>query len=193
MTTTYTKSLSTDFLNGLDTSRLWREINDSQDIGPECITVSNVANDVNIVFVEALSSEEQTSLTDIISLHNGSVSIVSNHVNTVVSQTKSVASDKYQVVLRFTYDGLAFNNINFIKVMSYRSSAATSYDVRIYDLVNDKFLVSKNLSNSIEALNDLGMISNVPKNLTVLEVQVKKNGGDSESNVYLDFATFFIE
>lgn len=63
----YTKSLS-DFATSLNPSQLMDEINLSS-IVPTCITIENSSNDVNIVFDESLSIEEQVILNGLVANH----------------------------------------------------------------------------------------------------------------------------
>ncbi len=67
MTTTYTKSLLSDFGENLNTVQLQIEINNDISISPTCLGVINIADDVDIIFDSALSGPEQTNLDTLIS------------------------------------------------------------------------------------------------------------------------------
>ncbi len=73
MTTTYTKSLVSDFGGNLNTVQLRIEINNDVSISPTCLAVINIADDVDIIFDSALSGPEQTNLDTVISSHDSTV------------------------------------------------------------------------------------------------------------------------
>lgn len=67
MSYTVQKSLSVDFPTGLDTIAFMADVNADVSITPACISVQNIADDVNIVFDATLSAGELTSLDTLIS------------------------------------------------------------------------------------------------------------------------------
>lgn len=77
------------------------------------------------------------------------------------------------------------------KSISYMDSSVTSYDIQIYDKYNKQILLTKNLTNTQEGLQDLGVLSNLPLSSTQLEISVKRNGGNAASNIYIQSVTIY--
>lgn len=69
MATTYTKSLTTNFGGNLNPDQILTEIEADEGIAPTCITVMNIADNVDIIFDSALDAGEQTILDGIITAH----------------------------------------------------------------------------------------------------------------------------
>lgn len=72
------------------------------------------------------------------------------------------------------------------KAISYMDSSVTSYDIEIFDKDNKQVLLTKNLTNTEESIQDLGVLSNLPLTPTHVEISVKKNGGNGNSNIYIE-------
>lgn len=89
MTTSYTKSLSTDFGGNLNATQFHKEVEADSGIAPTCLTVANKADVVEIVFSSALSSGEQTTLNNLISAHNAIITGDRLKSNTTVYETTS--------------------------------------------------------------------------------------------------------
>ena len=76
MSTSYTKSLSSDFSGNLNIQQLYCEVEENGNIGPDIITIMNIGDDnVEIVFDSALSAGEQTTLDSLIGLHDPSLAL----------------------------------------------------------------------------------------------------------------------
>lgn len=194
MTTTYTKSLPSDFSGNLHGEQLKKEIN-STIITPNCIVVKNTGDDVDIIFESALSAGQQTTLDNLISNHSPNNNTPKNNLFTYTPRTTYSSSLVYQRVGGpFKYQGSDnVGNIDYIEVVAYKDALPTSYDVRIYDSTNGTVLAeSTGLTNTDEQIIDLGTISNIPSGPSLLEVQVKQSGGTTK-NVYLEQVLIYFD
>jgi hypothetical protein len=92
-----------------------------------------------------------------------------------LSDTNKYNSPSYVPVVTFTMLGTSSVQINHIAVISSMDSALTSYDVRIYDTTNDQIIIEKNFDNTKTQMNVLESLSNLPKEDSVCEVQIRVN------------------
>jgi len=92
MTTSYTKSLTLDFIGNLNIIQLQDEINLDSTIAPNCITVTNNADVVKIIFDSALSGGEQTTLNNLIAAHTPS-----NYVIPLETSVTILAGDTHNI------------------------------------------------------------------------------------------------
>ncbi len=73
--------------------------------------------------------------------------------------------------------------------ISYMDSDVTSYDIQIFDKDNKQVLLTKNLTNTNESIQDLGVLTNLPTLPTQIEISIKKNGGNKSSKIYIENVT----
>lgn len=71
------------------------------------------------------------------------------------------------------------------KIISKMDSDITSYDITLFDKDNKQTLLTANLTNSGESVQDLGELTNLSGSPFQMEVFVKKNGGGKKSKVTL--------
>ncbi len=191
-TVAYTKSLSEDLSGSLNTGQLQKEINDaSSGISVDCIAVLNVNGDnVEILFASTLGGGEETALTTIISNHVPESTMDNVSSFTYAPRTNSSNAPSYERLGGpFKYNGSdAVGVIEKIEVISYKDASPTSYSVRIYDKMHLLVLAEKTgLTNTSEAIVDLGAVANVPGDMGLLGVEVKQVGGTgNDQNVYVE-------
>lgn len=87
MSTTYTKSLSTDFGGNLKPEQLHTEIEDNTTITTSLTGIELVQDDVNITFVSTLSAPEQTELDTVIAAHTPVIYIQGETFDAIVDVT----------------------------------------------------------------------------------------------------------
>lgn len=90
----------------------------------------------------------------------------------------------YEAAIEMTLPGGNLLTITKIYVLSYMTSNINSYDVQIYDLTNDMIIASKNFTNTSTQKNDMGTLSNLPLNESIVEIQVKINYSGNNNNKY---------
>lgn len=192
--TTYTYSIDDDFTAAttIDTTKFNYEIEDDGTITPECtgINMPDTSGDVvEITFASALSPEEKTRLDFLASVHvidnsKPRIKFLSFSPNTI--ETNSTV---YMKVARFPYPGSRkIGDIDYIDIIANMEPGVTSYDMKVVDF-NDRSVIiaeATGLTNTTEAAVSLGTINNVPKNSTLLELYVRKTGGDESDSVDLE-------
>jgi hypothetical protein len=162
MAVTYLKSLSADFSGNLNPSQLFDEIQDAFGIIPICITVTNIGNDVRILFESSLSSGEQVTLDNLISVHSPAAYIGQRIINIPLQNTLT--------------DRSTYTTLNTIVFAGYMEQDGTSFDVRIYDTTNINDICSITLSNELEGIIDFGLLSNLPTGEAMFECQARVDG-----------------
>lgn len=105
-------------------------------------------------------------------------------IKTVTSALNYTALTSYQQVLELTIPGEKFNRLLSIKVVSYAQAGTTSYSVAVTNITGS-IISERSFSNNTAATNDMGALSNLPDNVSVIRVSIKKNNGDKKNNVYL--------
>lgn len=166
------------FASGVKPNQLQSEI--SQAIGVQPQYINNHEGIVEISFATTVSSENQTTISTVISNHVPDINDFANSF-TVYPKHPTLSSANYFVVSTFRYRGSnKVGIINKIEVIAYKDTGITSYDIRILDKSTGSVIASKtgNTNENYEIL-DLGNISNIPPESTLCEVQVKRNGGNS--------------
>lgn len=76
-----------------------------------------------------------------------------------------------------------------VKSVSWMDSGVTSYDIEIFDKTNHEILLSTNLTNTTESIQNLGVLSNLPTSSSQIEISVKKNGGDKKDKIHIESVT----
>jgi hypothetical protein len=110
-------------------------------------------------------------------------------LKSTASKTNSTDLESYTSILELSVPGESTSNLQSIKVISYKDSSVTSYDVRAIDSTTSNIIAEANFSNNIPSINDLGTLSNLPANETIIEILIKRNGGSGNNkNVYLSEA-----
>ncbi len=100
----------------------------------------------------------------------------------IFPHTQIVRGVNYTEVATCHFDPDDYNGtLRRVKVLSYLDSGATSYDVEVYDRDNNVQLVESNFTNTSGEVQEqsTGVISSPPTSKTVLEINVKKTGGNN--------------
>jgi hypothetical protein len=103
----------------------------------------------------------------------------------VTSQT-SVSSNAYVKMVSLTIPGENSQAVSDIKVLAYKGGNATSYNVRVYDVTNDAVIAEAAFTNASQIVQSMGTLSNLPAAEAVIEVQVRKNDGNNQSEVTVE-------
>lgn len=149
--------------------------------------VSQEQDNVEIVFISTISPAEKTTLDGIVASHIPVYIPVTNNKLIIVGKTNSINSS-------FTRTGTEIfkgSTYAIAKSISYMDSGATSYDIRILDKTNKTILLSTNLTNTEESIQDLGVLSNLSTSTSQIEVSIRKNGGNKKDKVYIESVTIY--
>ena len=96
-----------------------------------------------------------------------------------------VWSTTYQTVFKFIFYGIKsdeiYRDINAITRSNYwNSNTTTTYDIRIYDITNNKVIIEKTgLTNGTDQIVNLGIPNNalLPTTTAMFELQMKRGTG----------------
>ncbi len=176
MVTVYNYSLSSDFVGGLTPNQLWNEIEADTNIAPTCLIVFNVGDNVDIKFDSALSGSEQTALNILVSSHTP-ITHQGYSVTNISISNYSITDITYTTVTSFNFPGTnVMTDISHMKIISMMEEGGTSYDVKVYDVTNNKQLAVANFNNTDESICDMGTLSNLPTGEAIVEIMAKVNG-----------------
>lgn len=191
--TTYSKSVATDFNNSLDESQLHEEIVAASSITATLNGVTRTGDSVDIIFSTSLNASEQSALDSVISSHTPSTIIENGIMHTYTPKTEHVNTDEYKKILTIGYMGASnVGEIRSIKCVTYMHENITSYSVRAYDRTNNQIMAEATFTNTDFEINDMGTISNIPSKNALIEIQVKRNGGQKSNKVYIDEVSYFL-
>jgi hypothetical protein len=182
MATTYTKSITTHFGGSVPNQRQFHEeIVAEAGITPTLVGVTITADVVEIEFNSALSVGEETTLDGLMSSHTAdNTPPMLNKINNFIGkETKQTSYKKVGIIL---FPGATCCKI---KIESFMDSGVTDYSIKINDRINRLAIAEKTFSNTEEAINDMGICSNVPNGETAFEILIKKNGGSSNKKAYM--------
>lgn len=185
METTYTKSLAGDFGGNINESQLHREI-EAAIVAVELIGVNRTEDVVDIIFADVLTGGDDTILNSVIANHVPETGIRKTVFYSYTPKTTKVNNTVYQRVGGpFKYGGAReVGEINQVDVIGNMDVGMTSYSVRLYDAVNEVVIAEvTGLTNTVESIVDLGVISNIPEDETILEIHAKRVGGSAMTSV----------
>ncbi len=186
----YNRNIS-NFPNNLTLSQFHKEIENESGITTALQGINTNGNDVEIVFENPLSSEEETLLNNLILNHvPGSVSISKLQFN-LIPRKDSFNQTSWNRVAIYIYSKNLHNIFTNCKIVSYIDTGVTSYDVRLYDPNTHMVLASANFTNTIEQINDLGTILVQPNDNTKIEIQVRKTGGNKKQKIHIETVSLY--
>ncbi len=108
--------------------------------------------------------------------------------------TTKVRGSNYTEVATCHFDPDEYpGELRRVNVLSYIDSGATSYDVEVFDRDNNIQLVETNFTNKSEEVEQqfTGIISSPPSSKTVLEINIRKIGGNNKQYVHLSEIIFY--
>ena len=175
-------SISVDF-DGIfpNTNQLSAEIENSINIITDHIGIETQYDNIVIKFNSNLLEEEKEELDIIVTNHIPNNDPITNNVLTIIPRVSTVKRNQYQRIATFMFPGSTFAKAFSI---SHMDSEINSYDIRIVDRKNGEVMLTKNLNNTVESIQELGVLNNISSDKTTLEVNVKRNG-DSSKKVYI--------
>lgn len=186
----YTYSLSTDFPDGLVTNQFHKILKEANTISVQFFGLNVYDDVVEIIYESSLSGAEEIELNSIISSYIPLEGPEKNKFFQVFPSVTSVISLSWTSVGIFKYAGSVVDGlINYVDLIARTGSSLTTYDARVVNTANGQILCSvSGLNNTTYQLNDLGVISNIPEEETILDIQVKRNG---VSTIYIQAAVIY--
>ena len=192
MAASYTKSLASDFGNSITPHQLHQEIEDSS-ITSQILHVTILGDSVDIVFDSSLSAGDQTTLDALVAAHTVSSQAVYSNIVKFTPRSPDVKQSSYKREDTLIYEGKStFKNIVKISAVSYMNEGVTSYTIKVYDKTHNQTVAESTFTNTTEDVVDLTPIQNVPTEKSVLELLVKKTGGNNKKRAYVDSVTMYL-
>ena len=109
-----------------------------------------------------------------------------------IHNNKSDNNSNFTRLLKFHYNPITNGVIRHCRAIIYKSGNMTDFTVEIFDATNQNEMLNTNVSNEVEeTIVDLGLLSNVPTSSAIIEVSMKRNGGNNNSKFYLDEIIFY--
>jgi hypothetical protein len=186
----YTYSLADDTASG---SVILNKLQNEIDLQISGVTHINLSGDnIDIHSSSDLSAGDQTTLTTIVSNHNGvelNLEKAPKMIQQIDVNKSSKTQNNYVTMSKIIYYGAeSIGEIQTIEVIAYMESNATSFDIKIVDKKNSSNVIAEKtgLTNTIDEIIDMGTISNLPSKKSRLEIQIRKNGSNKSAKVYLD-------
>lgn len=105
------------------------------------------------------------------------------------TSSNSTNASSYQTILTLTVPGENVNAISSIDVLSYIDNGASNYDIRIYDSTNDLIISEVNCTNNNISITNINTLNNLPTSTAIIEIQTRKNNGNSQRYVHVLEAT----
>lgn len=183
------KSLATDFGGSVRLDQLHREISESENITTEFYGITLSEDVVTFQFESTPDSGELTELDSLISAHTPDYRKQRKIFFTVYPEDRNIRTTDYSTIATFEYLGSdLIGLIDYIDVITKVSSG--SYNVRVVITDNSQILSEvKELDNKRYQTIDLGTLSNIPSDRSILEIQVSVN--DRKSTAYLQQAIVY--
>ena len=96
-------------------------------------------------------------------------------------------SNTFSRLSKFQFNPTVNGTIRTAKAICYKEGTMTDFTVQIYDATHNLEIINVTISNTVEeTVVDLGAVTNHPTENCVLEVSIKRNGGNSKSIAYVD-------
>jgi len=90
----------------------------------------------------------------------------------------------YEEVCLYPYLGNKMGTPKKIYIVSKIDNSSFVYDVRLFDMTNNKIIVEKKSLNNTELqIVDLGELTNLPTEEAILELQIKTNSDYAYANI----------
>lgn len=182
------------------TSYIFSIINDFRDMTPklselnDSITSSSIVSnldlsynsgdDIVFVFTPALSAPDEIILNNIVDSY---IPELKKRI-TLTSRNNEITNNSFKRISNGIFPGATYATASAI---CYMDSTATSYDIMIFDKTNKQILLSKNLNNTVESIQDLGALANIPSSTSDIEISAKRNGGNSKTVIHIESVTIF--
>ena len=187
----YTKSIATDFGGQFNIEQFHNIVKDTITLMPVFKGVNMIGDSIELVFSSELSESQLTTLNSLVSsytytepmpelVHNINKSPQINDINTPV----------YKRIGALIFPG--GTHCHF-KVYSYMDSGVTSYSIKITDITNKTTILEKTMTNTEEAIVDLGKGNNIPVATALFEISAKRAASAATKYAHIDSITIFYQ
>lgn len=167
-------------------SKLKAEIEASSIATPLHSVVVFDADDLRVVFDDALSVGDEATLTALVTAHDNSPTPTITTVTPIpLPTTKSVKTGSYVRITAFIFEGTSVENApHCVRVLCSVDVGAVG-EVRVYDRTNGVVIGQQTFSNIDEELIDVSGLTGWSVDSSVIEFQVRRSvgAGNNEVNI----------
>ena len=187
----YTFTVSPATLSNKNLSELNTKI--SQKINVPINTVNSNGNSkVNVDFNDELSNSERIKLHKVLLSWDTESTNIYEKIIPVYLNGNGINTSSY---LRYGVYGYSGTNLTLsfkkISIVAYMDNTVTDYSVRIFNMTNSNIIAEATFTNTTEQILDMGSLSNIPSNPSILEIHLKRNGGNNNSKAYATQVIFY--
>jgi len=186
----YIYSKTSDFSGNINLDNLHSELKGSSLSVKKFDGISINDDNVKILFNLELTPEEEMVLSSLITNHNSVEKINVKVRDTLLSKFVTVNETVYKKIVTYMFKKDIYKGISNIKVISYMDSSVTSYDIKIYNLTENSEISTSNFTNVKENANVISDLPSFGNFETLIEIHMRRNGGPSNSKIYIDSIIF---
>ena len=189
---TETYSLASDFGGNLNSRQLHDEIDANNNIVPNIIGVVITGDVVDIIFDSGLNAGEQTTLNGLISAHTPVTIVTYDNTIKLTPKNSNISNTSYSRVDTFVYEGSdTIGTIKKISGIGYMDSGVTNFSIKLYDKTNGLIIAESSFTDTTESILSITPINNVPTGQALIEILVKKTGGNGNQKAYCETVTIY--
>jgi len=176
----YIRSFSSDFNNKFDQYFLREQIQNSL-IASTLLEITKTNDQIEITFENPLTGGDLTILDNLISIHDPTQfekdKIPYNTLPVLSGNIKSDSLNTWRLVSIYDFRGTNNNaDIKYIDIISRCTNSNSDYDIRMINRSSGDIISTiSGLNNTEFQIIDLGNISNLPGNRSVLEIHIRIN------------------
>lgn len=165
------------FTNGINLASLQQYLLNSS-LGSNFIGFEIINQNVIFYFINTLSSDNITTLTTLLNTYNGKpLSYPTWCAVTPYIFYNQPASNNNTICSSFIYDGTFYTRITQILILTQMFGEG-SYNITVFDKINNLVINSiTGLNNTQKQIISLNNNTNMPTNLTFIEIMVSVNFG----------------
>lgn len=133
---------------------------------PPTVCPNDAGHSVNLNSYQELDLEEE--------LLRFNPNVIANNVN-------------YERILKFSYNPDIYGTIRRFKLLAYQEGNLDDFSIRVSNATTVSTLLEESFSNTDEVnIITTGEISVSPSVENVIEIDIKRNGGNKASKIYID-------
>lgn len=160
-------------------------ISDYQSSGiSSTLTSVNIIGDcLEFVFESELSLVEHLELENLVKLRDNEVPLAPKQI-TVSPNVDFINSTAFVSVATVVFPGLnSLQSVSHVKVVGYMETGGTSYQIRLYDVLNHKTIAEGSFTNSSIDILTLDIVGDFSDTVSILELHCKVVGSTTNVNI----------
>lgn len=112
----------------------------------------------------------------------------------IIPQNNKVGKSFFSNVASIYFDPSDYiGKLRRVVAVGYKDNGVTNYEIELFDATNNQQLLTSVQSNSENLPVDLGLVQNPPTTEVVLEINLKKTGGNARKYAVINEIIFYFE